>query len=515
MGIAIKDRPIKLRNLLAYGSGDVFGGGSFAVLGLWIMFFYTTYAGLSPVQAGTIIAIARLLDAISDPLMGYVTDNFYRNRWGQRFGRRGFFFLIGSPLVLVTYICMWVDGMGFGYYLTTYVLFYLTYTLVIVPYETLAAEMTSDFKVRAKLTGVRMLFSTGAGILAAWLPGRIIAYLGEDASSSFLYMGMIFGVLFAIVITLLYCFTWSRPVPLDRDTPPLSFRRDMLALFNSLTSTAHVKTFRLHVGMYLGAYVALDILGSVLVYYIMFVLDQNAVHASNTLTLMTIVQFLCVSLFIPLCIRLGNGAAYKIAQLFMLMSIALFLTIYLASLPHATYWIALAAVLMGCGRAGSYYVCWNIYSFIPDVDEILTGQRREGIFAGVMTFIRKAVQALALFMVGVVLQSSGFIAKSTSQPIEAIHGIAMVFGIGSALFLLFGLLCARKFRLTLDNHRVLVDEINRLKQGGSMDSASEETRQVVETLTGWPYRFAWGNNTIINNLPTPTIKEHKNEQNSL
>ncbi|CAI1923175.1 MFS transporter [Serratia proteamaculans] len=511
----IKDRPIKLRNLLAYGSGDVFGGGSFAVLGLWIMFFYTTYAGLSPVQAGAIIAIARLLDAISDPLMGYVTDNFYRNRWGQRFGRRGFFFLIGSPLVLVTYICMWVDGMGFGYYLTTYVLFYLTYTLVIVPYETLAAEMTSDFKVRAKLTGVRMLFSTGAGILAAWLPGRIIAYLGEDASSSFLYMGVIFGILFAIVIVLLYCFTWSRPVPISQNMPPLSFRRDMRDLFKSLISTFHIKTFRLHVGMYLGAYVALDVLGSVLVYYIVFVLGQNAIDASNALTLMTLVQFLCVSLFIPLCIRFGNGAAYKIAQSFMLVSIALFLMIYLVSPANAIYWIALAAVVMGCGRAGSYYVCWNIYSFIPDVDEIFTGQRREGIFAGVMTFVRKAVQALALFMVGLALQHSGFIAKSSSQPTEAIHGIAMVFCIGSVLFLLFGLLCARKFRLTIDNHRILVEEINRLKQGGSMSTASAETRQVVETLTGWDYRFAWGNNSIINRPTTLPIKEQQNEQNPL
>ncbi|MGE2471842.1 MFS transporter, partial [Klebsiella michiganensis] len=168
------DKPIKLKNMLAYGGGDFFGGGSFAVLGLWLMFFYTTYAGLSPAQAGAVIAIARLLDAFFDPLMGYVTDNFYRTKVGQKFGRRGFFFLFGGPLVMLTYIIMWIDGMSFLYYLSTYILFYAAYTLVIVPYETLAAEMTNDFKERSKLTGVRMFFSTGAGILAAWLPGRII-----------------------------------------------------------------------------------------------------------------------------------------------------------------------------------------------------------------------------------------------------------------------------------------------------------------------------------------------------
>lgn len=118
-------------------------------------------------------------------------------------------------------------------------------------------------------------------------------------------------------------------------------------------------------------------------------------------------------------------------------------------------------------------------------------------------------------MVGLALQHSGFIAKSASQPTEAIHGIAMVFCIGSVVFLLFGLLCARKFRLTIDNHRILVEEINRLKSGGAMDTASAETRQVVETLTGWDYRFTWGNNAIINLATTPPAKEQRNEQNPL
>lgn len=491
-----KNKPIKLRNMLAYGGGDFFGGGSFAVLGLWLMFFYTTYAGLSPVQAGAIIALARLLDAISDPLMGYFTDNFYRTRLGQRFGRRGFFFLFGGPLVMLTYISMWIDGMGFYYYLSTYILFYLTYTLVIVPYETLAAEMTSDFKERSKLTGIRIFFSTGAGILAAWLPGRIISVLGEENPSSFLYMGVIFGVLFALVIVLLYIFTWERPITFDPETPKKNFTQDMKTLFFSLISTFRVKTFRQHVGMYLGAYVALDVLGAILVYYIVFVLGESAVNASNALTFMTIVQFFCVALFITLCLKLGNGISYRIAQTFMLLSVGLFLSIHLFSLPYTSWLVLVAAMLMGIGRSGSYYVCWNIYSFIPDVDEMLTGKRREGIFAGVMTFIRKAVQALALFLVGIILQHYGFVAKSATQSPEAISGIVMVFGIGSVVLLTFGIICSLKFKLTRKNHAVLVEEINRLKNNGSKRHVTPEAKHAAELLTGWKYESLWGNNDV-------------------
>ncbi|GKV79755.1 MULTISPECIES: MFS transporter [Pectobacterium] len=493
----MKERPLTPKNMLAYGGGDFFGGGSFAVLGLWLMFFYTTYAGLSPAQAGAVIAIARLLDAFFDPLMGYVTDNFYRTSLGQRFGRRGFFFLLGAPLVFITYIIMWIDGMGFWYYLATYILFYAAYTLVIVPYETLAAEMTNDFKVRSKLTGVRMFFSTGAGILAAWLPGRIISFLGDDSSSSFLYMGLIFAGLFAVVIVALYLFTWERPIAFDPTAPKKSFSHDMKQLFKSLVSTFQVKTFRQHVGMYLGAYVALDILGAVLAYYIIFVLGQSAVNASNALTLMTIVQFICVALFISLCIKFGNGFSYRFAQFFMLLSVGLFIATHIFELPGTIYLVYAAAFFMGVGRSGSYYVCWNIYSFIPDIDEVLTGERREGIFAGVMTFVRKAVQAMALFIVGIVLQHYGFIAKSATQPQEAIHGIVMIFGFGSLLFLLFGIYSSLKFSLTRKNHAILVGEIERLKKGGKKSEVTSEAKAVVEKLTGWKYEKAWGNNNIM------------------
>ena len=492
-----KERPISVKNMLAYGGGDFFGGGCFAVLGLWIMFFYTTYAGLSPAEAGAVIATARLLDAFFDPRMGYVTDNFYRNAWGKKYGRRGFFFLFGAPLIMVTYIIMWVSGMGFWYYLFTYILFYAAYTLAIVPYETLAAEMTSSFKTRTKLTGVRMFFSTGAAILAAWLPGRIIAYLGEDSSSSFLIMGVIFGVLFAVVILMLYFYTWERPIPVDVAAPKLSFRRDMKHLFKSLISTMKVRTFRQHVGMYLGGYVALDVLGAVLAYYIIFVLGQNAVTASNAMTLMTLVQFVCVALFIFLCMKLGNGASYRIAQLFMLGSVGLFLAIHLLQLPFNMALLYLSVILMGVGRSGTSYVCWNIYSFIPDVDEMLTGKRREGIFAGVMTFVRKAVQAVALFGVGLLLQHYGFTPKSATQPVEAVYGITLVFGAGSVIFLLVGLYSSMKFRLTRHNHALLVSEIERLKAGGSKYDVTPEARLVAEQLTGWPYEKCWGDNNIL------------------
>ena len=84
-------RPVRLRNYLAYGSNDVLGAGSMAVISGWVLIFYTQFCGLSAGQAATIFAVARILDAFASPMIGYISDHFGRTRLGQRFGRRRFF----------------------------------------------------------------------------------------------------------------------------------------------------------------------------------------------------------------------------------------------------------------------------------------------------------------------------------------------------------------------------------------------------------------------------------------
>ncbi|KJF75876.1 hypothetical protein UA70_30040, partial [Raoultella planticola] len=82
-----------------------------------------------------------MLDAVISPLMGFLTDNFGTTWLGKRFGRRKFFILLGIPCVF-SYSIMWVGDMGFWYYLLTYLLFDIVYTMILVPYETLVPEMT-------------------------------------------------------------------------------------------------------------------------------------------------------------------------------------------------------------------------------------------------------------------------------------------------------------------------------------------------------------------------------------
>jgi Na+/melibiose symporter-like transporter len=98
--------------------------------------------------------------------MGYITDNI-RTRWG----RRRIFFILGAPMSLC-FALMWVSGFGYAWYLGTYLLFSTVFTLLMVPYDTLPAEMTSRYDLRSKMSGARMLFAQATAFLAALIPGK-------------------------------------------------------------------------------------------------------------------------------------------------------------------------------------------------------------------------------------------------------------------------------------------------------------------------------------------------------
>ncbi len=94
-------RKVRWRNVIGYGAADLFGNGALTVASTWMLFFYTSFGGLSPVLGGTILAIARVADSFISPLMGYLTDHFGATKLGRKFGRRRFYQLISIPLKFI------------------------------------------------------------------------------------------------------------------------------------------------------------------------------------------------------------------------------------------------------------------------------------------------------------------------------------------------------------------------------------------------------------------------------
>jgi oligogalacturonide transporter len=156
-----------------------------------------------------------------------------------------------------------------------------------------------------------------------------------------------------------------------------------------------------------------------------------------------------------------------------------------------TWWIAAALGLAGLGRGGLNYIPWSVYNYMADVDEILTGRRREGAFAGVMTFVRKTMQAGAVMLVGLLLQAGGFVSGSKTQSPDAIDTILLIMGAGTLAVLAFGFIVSLRFRLNRATHEVLMSEIERFKREPDPQPTAAN-RAIVEDLTGFRYEQLWG-----------------------
>lgn len=495
-------RSVRLINYIGYGCGDFLGAGTTALTAAWLLYFYTTFCGLTPIQATTIFAAARVLDAVASPLMGYLTDNFGNTWLGKRFGRRKFFILLGIP-GMASYAAMWVGEMNYAYYLFSYLLFDLIYTMVLVPYETLAPEMSNDFTQKAKFSGARILTAQLSAIVAALLPGVLINHFGKDSPSTYFYAALIFTAICMVMLMMVYFFTWERSreelsAVQTQEGPKLGFAQTMKRLFVELTSTLRIRIFRLHLGMYLGGYIAQDVFNAVFTYYVVFVLMQEPTMASKILGVMAMLQFVGVSAAIPLVIRSGPAPAYRIVTSVFGVAAVLYGMLYLTGNNANIVALYGISCLAGLGRGGINYIPWNIYTYIADVDEAVTGQRREGIFAGVMTLTRKASQAGAVMLIGIVMQANGFVTGAKVQSLQVQNTILYLLSAGTIVVLICGIAISLRFKLNQRTHAILRKETERMKAAGRTvpESLAPATRTVIEELTGMPYESLWGNNDI-------------------
>ena len=489
-------RTVRPYHYLAYGLTDVLGAGSMAVVAGWILFFYSTFCGLTAFEASLIFAVSRLLDAIWSPLVGHVSDHLGNTWLGRRFGKRRVFLLIAIPL-MPSFAVMWVSGHTFWYYLSTYVFFELVYASVLVPYNALVHEVTDDYKKRSLFAGVRMICAQISAILAGILPNLIIGAVGgKDSPQTFLIMGVIFTGLFMLVLLVTYLFSWERETdPATAQPKGASLLRGLANLFRNIGSTVRIRAFRQHLGMYLGGYISQDIFNAAFTYFVVFVMGGTIAIASQMMGAMAFAQLIAVICFIPLILWLQPAPSFRLASMLYIVGIVGLALIYQLRPPNVMLLLFVPVLIAGFGRGGLNFIPWNIYNYIADVDEIVTGQRREGVFSGVMIFTRKTTMAAAVMTVGLVLDAGGLVKGATTQSLMTQNVITVLLVTGPILLLIMGIWISFGFKLNKTTHAILMREIERFKAGETAPP-SEEDRRILEDLTGWRYDQLWGKNRV-------------------
>ena len=262
------------------------------------------------------------------------------------------------------------------------------------------------------------------------------------------------------------------------------------ALFKEYLSTLKVRAFRKHLAIYLCSFTAKDIYNTVFVFFCVYCLHVSSAFSGSLLS-MSIIGIPVTLLAGFAIIKIGPSRLYVFAYSLMMLCLGGFLLMYLFPTEEKALMLIVLAGVYQVGRSILEFTPWTVFPFIPDIDEMITRQRREGLFAAVMTFSRKTTVAIATFVVGFVLQTGGFVKGSLAQPPEAVHTIAMTLFIGTAGLLVLATWQALTFRLNKRTHGLFVAEVERLKQHGKPSDVTPEVRHIVEDFTGMPYDTLW------------------------
>ncbi|AQR95790.1 MFS transporter [Clostridium saccharoperbutylacetonicum] len=494
---------IKLRNILGYSSINFLGSGAQGLMSAWLLLFYTTICGLNPIKAASIFTIARLIDAVGNPVLGFISDGFGQTKLGKKYGRRKPFIALGIVGIAIIFPCLWIAGQSFTYYFTVNMIYEIAYTLIFVPGTTLPAEMTQNAAEKAKLIGGKQYCGTLSGFISGLITAWIFSTYGKSSAQSYWYIGLSWGIITTIALIFFIFNVYERdPETAVYEDAAGSLGEVFKKLGVDLVSCMRLKAFRLHSTMWFLGSVYKQLQGGVLTFFALYVLTLDTVNVSAVNSVSSGVSLVAVFIYIILAYKFGGPKTFKLG--IGIIFVTLLGYVYLVFTGHNSMTFTLFfifTVVNIVGKAAVDYVPTYQMGFVADIDEALTLKRREGIYNGINGLFGKLAAAIETSILGIGLAAFGFVSSSAKdklvqQPPSAITGIAIVTIVFPIILLTITWFAASRYKLTKETHKLLVDEVNRIKAGGLMEDVTPEAKAAVEVLTGWQYEKCFGNNNV-------------------
>ncbi len=430
-----------------YGSGDLGFSLTSTIVVAYFAIFLTDVVGVRPAIAAIAIFLGRSWDYINDPLFGYISDRT-RTRWG----RRRPYLLFGPIPFAIVFALMWWKPPIQGdialaiYYAIVYVFYDAAATMIYMPYFALTPELTSNYDERTSITSVRAFFSIVGSLIAFIIPVMIIGGFSPIHASNVLLMGIIFGILSAIPLYLVFFGTRERPEFMNQKQP---------GLWESVRASLQNRPFIFSAIIYLFTWVTIDILETFLIYFIKHVVNRES---SSDLIMGTIfvVAIIALPLWTWTSRRLNKRLAYIIGMAF--FAVVLLVLINLTS-TTPMWLILILCTLAGIGVSAAHVIPWSIIPDAIEYGELKTGKRYEGMFYSLISISQKFASSMAIPLALVILDITGYVPNSTQQPPNAILGIRILTGPIPAITLCIGIVFAILYPLGRERYTQIAQEL--------------------------------------------------------
>jgi glucuronide carrier protein len=449
------------RTVIGYGLGDFAGNLAFTLSTAFLLYYYTDVAGISAAAVGTMFLIVRLWDAFADTIAGRFVDRTM-TRWGKF---RPFILFGAVPLLFLSYLTFHVpssfsDGYKVLYAYLTYAVLGLLYSLVNIPYGSLASAMTQSVHQRAKLVSSRFFGAAVGGVILTYLIAPRISEVRtqKDTLSAEAYRAEVQSIFtqttlaFIVVGTLAYLLTFYLcREQVVRTQPKVSLREtiDTLKSNKPLGYLCAASFFYL---------IGLFAVGGASAYYAQYVMGD--ISWLGPITLVNTGASIVLAPFIPRLIgRFGKKKIFQYCGILTVVGgVALFFTPAGLAVPALLF-----LAIKGVGAALINTVMFGLEADTVEYGEWKTGKRSEGSTYAIFSFTRKITQSIGGAVGAWALAAGGYLSATSAvpnpvQPDSAIWSIRFTIGLLPAMVAAIAMIIFWKYPLTDERFKQIRDE---------------------------------------------------------
>ncbi len=488
--------------MINYSYANMYMGGAGYIISMYFTVFLTDVVNLSLNQAGIVVMLATVWDAVTDPVMGIITD-----RTRSASGKHRRYLLWGIPIMVVSYTLLWNSyglsgSKAMAYFVIVYMLYKTAYTVIGVPHTAMLPELAPEYNLRTQYNSVGYLFNSAGMVPAFGIVVLILAAFGSNdnitsaSKAPFLVIGIVLSMFFGIAVFLTYSKT-RETSSLDNKVDKLDIKyiiREYVLVFKN-------RSFRQYFFMSLAYQFATGFYANSKVYYIKYLANQYSKYALFN-AVAGVAEAAAFPFNYALTMKHGKKKCGNIVTPLMVAGLAIGLIMQSGGSFFWSALMMLSMLLYPFGMSGLGFVSTNIFPDLTDVDELITGRRREGVIATFSTLIKKSISGVMAALVGFTLQGFGLITGDTvadyekatgqlfAQSASAVTGVRICVAVIPIAAALISLVLLKRFRMTKDDHTMIRAAIATKHKYGSVSLSSEE-KHICELISGQKFENTW------------------------
>src|SRR6056297_30845 len=420
---------------------------------------------------GILFFLPRVFDSITDPIMGFISDNT-QSKWG----RRRQYVLIGAIVMGISFVAMWQlyreNGVSynFTYFLLWSIVFYLGLTIFSVPYVAMGYELSDNFHERTDIMATAQWIGQWAWVIAPWF--WVVMYDPEwfpNADTATRSLAIWVGVGCALLAIVPAIFIKGPSTAEDESLAPLTLKtigKSVIGIIDSFKEAFNYVPFRkLCISTFLifNAFNTIASFSFFIVVYYLFQGDAAAAGVWPTLfgSLGALVTtFLVIPIVARMSKMIGKKRAFIVSQG---ISIVGYILLWFLFVPGKPYLFIFALPFFSFGIVSLFTLMMSMTADVCDLDELKSGKRREGIFGAIYWWMVKFGFAIAGLLSGAILSLVGFDATAEVQTEEAITGLRIFYSGLPILGTLVAIFVMKDYGLTEERANEIRSELDRRK----------------------------------------------------